>query len=257
MTSRKNKPPIAVPTKMVDKPLSAQTRKRFYKAVTVTEGAEGFGVALDGRSVRTPGKRALAVPSRALAEAMVAEWAAQGETIEPTTMPLTQLANTALDRVAEARGPMTDELTRYAGSDLLCYRATEPSSLVERQGAAWDPVLAWLAERHGATLTVTAGLMPVAQPPEALAAVRAVLEALDAWRFTVVQGATAISGSMALALALVDGRLTAAEAMTLATLDEAHQMEVWGKDREALERQALIAADLEAAARFIALLSQD
>ncbi|MCF8479033.1 MAG: ATPase [Rhodospirillum sp.] len=253
---KKQKPPITVPTKIVDKPLSAQTRKRFYKAVAVATEGEGFGPILDGRSVRTPGKRPLLVPSRPLADAMAAEWEAQGETIEPATMPLTQLANTALDRVADARDILTDELVRYAGSDLLCYRVASPETLVVRQDAGWGPVLDWLTDRHGVSLAVTVGLMPIEQPDAALATLRRVLDGLDPWTFTVVQGVTANCGSLVLALALVDGRLSAADILVLATMDEIHQMELWGEDREALERLARMGADLEHASRFLSLVSE-
>jgi chaperone required for assembly of F1-ATPase len=255
MSLRKDKSPITVPTKIVDKPLSAQTRKRFYKAVGLSVEGDRFGLTLDGRAVRTPGRRPLTLPNRPLAEAIAAEWEAQGETIEPSTMPLTQLANTALDRVAEAREALTDELVRYAGSDLLCYRVSSPDSLVARQNCGWDPVLAWLETRHGAVLKVTQGLMPIEQPRESLAVVRRVLGELDPWTFTVVQGVTAVCGSVVLALALADGLMGHAETLALATMDEGHQMELWGEDREALERLAHIGAELEQANRFLSLVS--
>ncbi|WP_413203991.1 ATP12 family chaperone protein [Rhodospirillum sp. A1_3_36] len=255
MSLKKVTPSIAVPTKAVDKPLSAQTRRRFYKAVGLLVEGEGFGLTLDGRAVRTPGRRSLTLPNRRLAEAIAAEWDAQGETIEPATMPLTQLANTALDRVTEAREALTDELIRYAGSDLLCYRVSSPESLVTRQKSGWDPVLEWLKTRHGVVLTVTQGLMPVDQPKESLIAVRRVLEEMDPWVFAVVQSVTAICGSLILALALADGLMGPAETLALATMDEGHQMELWGEDREALERLAHIGAELEQANRFLSLVS--
>ncbi|WP_157879120.1 ATP12 family chaperone protein [Pararhodospirillum photometricum] len=247
------KPPLPIPTREVDKPLTATLRRRFYKSVGVTEGPEGAGVLLDGRAVRTPGRAGLVVPTLALAEALAAEWAAQGESIDPATMPLTALANTALDRVAPERSAILDTLVRYGGTDLLCYRADQPTTLVERQEAAWSPLLDWLATTHGLSLVVTRGLMPVAQPEPTLARLRSVLEGLDLWALTATQALAAAGGSVGLALAVGGGRLSAEEAFTLAHLDDLFQVERWGDDAEARARREALAADMSAAHRFLIL----
>jgi chaperone required for assembly of F1-ATPase len=227
--------------------------KRLYREVAVAAQPDGYGVALDGKRVTTPAGAALVVPARRLAEAIAEEWSAQGERVVPRTMPMTQLTATALDRVAPARAPVIDALIRYGETDLLCYRATEPSDLVARQAAMWQPLVDWVELRHDVRLEVTNGLMPRPQPAAALAALRGALEPLDAWRLTGVNAATAAAGSLVLALALLERRLSAEEAWALSQLDETFQIERWGEDLEAARRRAELRADLVAAGRFLAL----
>jgi chaperone required for assembly of F1-ATPase len=227
--------------------------KRLYRMVAVTAHPEGYGVALDGKPVNTPAGAALSVPTRALADAIADEWSAQAERVVPAAMPMMQLAATALDRVANQRAPVIEALLRYGETDLVCYRATAPAELAERQSALWQPLIEWIGLRHGVRLEVAHGLMPQPQPPAALAALRAALAPLDALRLTGVNAATAAAGSLVLALALLERRLSADEAWALSQLDETFQVERWGEDREAAQRRAALRADLVAAGRFLAL----
>ncbi|ABC23453.1 ATP12 family chaperone protein [Rhodospirillum rubrum] len=256
MATSPPKAPMAVPAREIDKPLSAQLRRRFYTTATVGAAEGGFTLLLDGKAVHTPGKRPLVVPTKGLAEAMAGEWAGQGETIEPDSMPLTQLANTAIDRMAAARPALEEDLLRYGGSDLLCYRAERPRELVERQHRAWQPALDWLAAHAGADLVVTSGLMPIDQPETALEALGRLVRAYDDWTLTAVQAATAACGSLVLALALIEGRISAEEAFTLAFLDDSYQMEQWGEDAEAVARRDHLRDEILAVGRFLVLLDR-
>ncbi len=254
----KEKTPISVPTReKTDRPLSAQLHRRFYKTVAVVDEEQGFCLHLDGRPVRTPGRQSLAVPVRPLADAMAEEWRAQKEMIEPLTMPLTQLANTAIDRVRMVRPALLEELRRYGNSDLLCYRADHPADLVERQDIAWQPVLDWLSMHHGAILNVTSGLMPMDQDAASLDALTGALEGLDDWSLVVVQSVTAVCGSLALALALEAGRLTGDEVFALSQLDETYQREQWGDDAEAAARRDTLRAEVLVAERFLRLVREE
>ena len=228
--------------------------KRFYKAAAVIEAGEGlFGVALDGRSVRTPGKRVLAVPSRELAAAIAAEWAGQGEVIDPLSMPMTRLTNSALDGVEDARTEVAEEIVRYAGSDLLCYRADYPAKLVDRQVEHWDPVLAWGREDLGAVFVLSEGIRHVEQPPRTLDLVRAALPE-DALRLAALNLMTTLSGSALLAIAVWRGRLSAEQGWRIAHIDEETQEEAWGVDVEALRRRETRARDFLATAEYLRLL---
>jgi chaperone required for assembly of F1-ATPase len=228
--------------------------KRVYKTAEPRAVAGGWGVALDGRSLRTPAKRALLVPSAALAGEIAAEWDAQGPDIRPETMPLTRLAATAIDRTAEKRAEIAGEIAGYAGTDLVCYRAEHPPALAARQEAVWQPLLDWAAGRYDAGLAVTAGIVPLAQSPASLKSYAAVVAALDDFRLTALQAATAACGSLVIALALYEGRLDADAAFAASQLDETFQIEAWGEDAEAAARRETLAADIAAAARFLELL---
>lgn len=235
---------------MTNKPtrVAAALPKRFYTTVAIGEQPGGFGLLLDGRSVRTPAKSLLAVEDRGLAEAMAAEWSAQGDVIDAATMPLTRIVNTALDGVTGREGEIRDDIAKFAGSDLLCYRAEHPQELIDRQTDGWDPVLAWLVEATGARLRVTDGLMPVAQDPAEIAKVRAALDDLDALGLTALHIVTTLTGSAVLALALRCRRLDADAAWRLAHIDEDWQIEQWGTDDEAMERRAKREKEMMAAA---------
>jgi chaperone required for assembly of F1-ATPase len=228
--------------------------KRFYTNITVTEQRDGFGVALDGKELRSPARRALALPTWALAEAVAAEWAAQGEDIRPDTMKLMALVSTARDLVAENPAAVAAEIAKYAATDLLCYRAEYPASLVRRETLLWQPLLDWAARRFGARLRATAGIVPIDQPADSLAALRAVLDGLDPFTLAAIADLTACCGSLILALALWDGRLDAPGAYEAAQLDESFQNESWGEDAEAAVRQRRLKDDIAAGARFLALL---
>ena len=232
--------------------------QRFYKAVTVgaAELAAGpaFRILLDNRAVRTPGRAEGLLPTRAVAEAVAGEWAAQHDVLDPQSMPLTGLAWTALDRVRPARAEIVEAVAAYAAHDLLCYRAEGPVDLAARQQALWQPLLDWLALTFDAPLAVTAGIVSVEQPPAALAALTRAVAAHDDFALAALSAATAATGSLAIALALVEGRISSEGAFAAARLDESYQMERWGDDAEAARRRAAIRAELAAVERFVALL---
>lgn len=227
--------------------------KRFYKSAQVSEGgADGFPVMLDGKPVRTPAKRPLAAPTRALAEKITQEWEAQRELIDPVTMPLTRLANAVIDAVATQKAAVADDIAVYLGSDLTCYRADAPAGLVERQARAWDPPLAWAQRSLGARFTLGQGVVHVAQSRETIAAARAAIPA-DAWRLGAVSSITTLTGSGVLALALARGAIDAEAAWAAAHVDEDWQMSQWGRDELALARRAHRRAEFDAAVTVLTL----
>jgi chaperone required for assembly of F1-ATPase len=233
--------------------MSPQPR-RFYRAVAVDGASPGVRVLLDGKPVRTPARRELAVPARALAEALAAEWAAQGERIDPATMPLTRLVNSALDGVSDREAEVRAEIAKYAASDLLCYRAEGPAELVRRQAEAWDPVLTWARSELNVHLVTGRGIVPVSQPPAALGAIASRLSDLDTLALTAYHVITTLTGSAVLALAHARGRLTAEAAWAAAHVDEDWQISQWGEDAEAHARRARRWAEMQAASRLLALL---
>jgi chaperone required for assembly of F1-ATPase len=227
--------------------------RRFYKTASVATVEGGWSILLDGKALRSPAKRPLVLPTEALASAIAAEWQAQGEKIDPGSMPLMQFAATAIDRLADDRDGLIAEIAGYGRSDLVCYRAEEPPSLVRRQEELWQPLIAWAAERYDIALNVTAGIVAVEQPAHTLATFRRVLEACDLFALTALAGAAGSAGSLVIALALAEDRLGPDEAADAALLDELFQAEKWGSDPEAERRRAAIRADLKAAKRFHAL----
>ncbi|MGH6981226.1 MAG: ATP12 family chaperone protein, partial [Stellaceae bacterium] len=228
--------------------------KRLYREARTNPCDTGFGVALDGKPLRTPAKAELIVPSRTLADAIAAEWQAQGADIVASSMPLTRLASAAVDLVATRRDAVIDEIANYAGTDLVCYRATHPPELVKRQQILWQPLLNWLTEYFDAPLHLATGVTPVAQPAESLAAVRAAVASHDTMLLTALRLATEASGSVAIGLALVGGKLDAEAAFAAAELDESFQIENWGEDPEQTRRRAGLRDDLKLAERFAQLL---
>ena len=229
-------------------------RRRVYRHAAVVPVEGGFGIALDGRPAVTPAKSRLVLPSRPLAEAVAAEWEAQGPVVEPLAMPLTRLAGSAIDLVGPRRAEVISRTSAYAATDLLCYRADGPPELSARQQAAWQPVLDWATQRYAAPLSVTVGIIAVEQPAAALKALHNAVAGYDDMRLTAVAAATAACGSLLLALALTEGRIDAESAAALSQLDEAYQSELWGEDEEAASRRQALRADIVAAARFLALL---
>jgi chaperone required for assembly of F1-ATPase len=229
-------------------------RRRFYDKATVEAGPQEFAILLDGKPVRTPARRPLAAPSLALADALAAEWNAQQEVVDPVAMPLTRLANSIIDGVAQMPLPVAEEITQYLGSDLLCYRAEGPQGLVERQTRQWDPVLAWARDVLGARFVLAAGVMFVEQPEEAIAAAAAAIPP-DPWRLGAVSSITTLTGSALLALAMLRGRLSVEEAWAAAHVDEDWNMEFWGRDERALERRGYRFAEMLAAAEVLRLAS--
>lgn len=226
--------------------------KRFYKTVSVEARDGGFAVLLDGKAVKTPQRKNLALPTRALAEAIAGEWRAQENEILRETMLLTRLANTAIDRSECERERIAAELIKYANGDLLCYRASE-EELALRQREAWDPVLEWFAERYSAPLAVTVGMTHIAQPPVSLLALSQAIRSHDGHALTALHAATALTGSLVLGLALLDGRLDSEACFRLSWVDEAFQAEKWSEDRAAVARARTLAHELECAERFARL----
>jgi len=204
--------------------------------------------------VRTPARAELRLPTEALAEAVAEEWRSQPDKIQPASMPLTQLANTAIDRVAPAPGSIVDGLLAYAGTDLVCYWAEEPPELVERQQRQWQPLLDWLARRHDALLSVHRGVLPRPQPETAIAAIRGRLAGLPAFHLAGLAAATQACGSLVIALALLDGRIGPDEAFELAELDASFQIERWGEDAEAAARRRSLRQEILDIHRFLTLL---
>jgi chaperone required for assembly of F1-ATPase len=230
--------------------------KRVYATVETRPVGRGWGVALDGKPMRTPGKNELVLPSEVLAAAIAEEWEAQRDEIRPATMPLTRLAATAIDRTSAQRNLVVAETVNYADTDLLCYRADHPPALAARQHAVWQPLVDWATRRYGAALAVTSGILPARQPPATLEAFAAIVAGEDEFRLTALHTLTATCGSLVIALAIFEGRLDAASAFAASQLDETFQIDAWGEDAEAAARRRNIAADIAATARFIALLEE-
>ncbi len=228
--------------------------KRFYKDVDVRAEAVGYAVLLDGRAMKTPAGATMVAPTRALADAIAAEWRGQGEVLKPEGMVLTKALNTALDRIAANRAAIVDELAKYAGTDLLCYRAESPAGLVQRQREAWDRWLAWADERFGARLAVTTGVGHIAQHADALARLSAAIEAHDSHRLIVLHTGVTIMGSAVLGLAFAAGAISADDALAAAEVDAAYQAELWGLDAEAEKARAHRLADLRASETYLKLL---
>ena len=235
--------------------------RRFYNTVSIREvpevsagAGDAYAIELDGRTVRTPAKAILAVPNRALAVAVAAEWEAQRERVDPTSMPLTRLVNSAIDGVRGREAEVRRDVAKYAASDLLCYRATEPEGLVQRQREAWDPIVAWGEKTFATRLIVAQGIMPVTQPDAAEAAVLRALRDSDAFALTALHVMTTLTGSALLAIAHAKGRLDAEAAWAAAHVDEDWQISKWGEDAEAAARRARRWQEMQAASRLLALL---
>ena len=229
--------------------------KRFWTGVSVVEAPGGFGLRLDERPLRTPAKAELVVPTLALGRAIAAEWAAIEGEVVPEALPFTRAANVALDRVAVDPAPVVDHVAAYGESDLLCYRADGPAGLVARQAAAWDPPLAWAAERLGAPLAPTIGVAHRAQDPASLAALRVAVAAHDPFGLTALHELVTLSGSLVLGLAAALGAMSAPEAWAASRVDEAWQEGQWGVDAEAAARARAREADFFRAARLLELLA--
>jgi chaperone required for assembly of F1-ATPase len=230
--------------------------KRFYKTTETDAADGGFRILLDGRPMRTPAKAVLLVPSEPLAAAIAGEWRNVPEKAEINVshLPLTRLAATGLDRVTIQRERAIEDTAKYAASDMLCYRATDPISLVKRQSEIWQPLLDWAAERYDARLVVAGGTTFVAQPPAAVAALREAVAVHGDLALSALYNLTHIAGSVVIALALSQGRISAAEGFAAAQLDELYQIERWGEDPLAAQRHEGIRRDIDAGTRFLALL---
>lgn len=243
------------PMKRAQAAMRTALPKRFYKEASVVETSNSFAVLLDGRQAKTPARNALALPNAMLAAAVAAEWNAIEGAIDPARLPLTRLANLAIDAVASAPQPVVDEIVQYAGTDLIFYRAGEPEGLVALQNERWNPVLDWAAAKLNARFSLAEGVMHVSQPDDALAAVREAAEALSRpFALAAAASATNIGGSALIALALADGSLTGDDAWNAAHVDEQWSVSQWGEDQEAQRRLAARHAEFTAAAKMLALL---
>ncbi|MBE7201850.1 MAG: ATPase [Parafilimonas terrae] len=228
--------------------------RRFYEQAGFTEDPHGFRLTLDGRPANTPARNPLRLPTRALAERIAAEWAAQDTQIDPARMPLTRLANTAIDGVAPRLDAVAADLCAYAGTDLVAYRAGDPERLVAAQAAAWDPILDWARETFGARVILSEGVMHVTQPADTVRALSAAVEAVtDPFQLAGLHTLTTLTGSLLIALAVLKGHLAPAEAWAAAHVDETYQAEVWGRDAEAEARLMVRRAEFDAAAEIVAL----
>ncbi|WP_420558980.1 ATP12 family chaperone protein [Tepidicaulis sp.] len=238
------------------KDAKAPKPKRFYKDVNIREEEGGFAITLDGRVVKTPAKAVLRVPAEPLGRAIAGEWDAQKEHIDTFSMPLTKLANTAIDRISAQRAAVIDEVMNFAGTDLLCYRADFPEALAERQAAQWQPLLDWAEESFGARLAITASVLPLEQDASHLARLRGPVEGMDDFELSGFSSLTALTGSLIIALAVHRGHITPETAYEAAHLDEAFQAEQWGEDAEARDRLVARRGAIEAAGRFLALMGR-
>lgn len=229
--------------------------KRFYKEVSVGPGEGGHLVLLDGRKIRTPAKAALALPTEAAARLVADEFAAQGETIDPVSMPVMRLANAAIDGVAAEMEAVIADIVKFSSSDLVCYRADWPEGLAARQESAWKPVLAWAQSALGARFVLAAGVMHVEQPAESLEAVSGHLAArAEPFRVAALHLMTSITGSALIALAVDAGAMESEEGWTAAHVDEDWQAEQWGVDAEAAARRTARKRDFDAAVALIRAL---
>ncbi len=230
--------------------MSGWVKRRFWKDVAVCPCTGGFTVMLDGRGLRTPARAELVVPTRAVAEMLAKEWRSQGEVPDPETMPATRAANVAIDKLRGQQDAVTSLLAEYGDSDLVCYRAAAPEELVAREAAAWDPLLDWAAHRYGARPLTRVGVIHAPQPAPLLAELRVDIERLSSFEVAAFHELVALSGSLIIALALLDRFATPEALWNASRVDEDWQIEQWGTDPEAEALTAGRRAAFLQAARF-------
>lgn len=228
--------------------------KRFWKTVAVVPEGDGWGIALDGRPVRTPQRAPLAVASAALADAIAYEWRAVGETVDPAAMPMTGLTNAAIDLAAPDVAAFAAPVAAYATTDLLCYRDARDAALQAEQAAAWNPLLTWAEDRYGVEFALAQGVLPVDQPAATVARLQDAVLAQDAWRITALTPLVTIGGSLVAGLALLENAFDADALWRAVSLDELYQERRWGADDEAQKARAAKRRDWDNAARFSTLL---
>jgi len=228
--------------------------KRFWTDVTVEPDESGWAILLEGRSLKTPARAALAVPTQALAEAIAEEWRSVGETVDPRAMPLTGLANAAIDRVAPDRQAFAQGLARYAEADLACYRVEGPRELVAQQELSWDPLLAWARRRYDVDFATTCGLMHVAQPGATVERLSHAIAALDAFQLAGLSPLVTVGGSLVAGLAVIEKAIGADEAWKAVSIDEQWQLDQWGADAEAEKALDNRRRDFMAGARLLELV---
>ncbi|MDP4823885.1 MAG: ATPase [Aestuariivirgaceae bacterium] len=256
--TRKHKPDLLSPEKMDELSRDKFVRplpKRFYKQVSVAGEGPEFGIALDGRAVKTPLKATLAIPGRELANAIAAEWEAQTEFINAALMPLTKLVNTTIDRVSPERARIIAEITSFADADLICYRAESPAALMELQSRHWDPVLEWAAETLKTPFLTTTAILHKAQPPQAMAALAAKLDTFTSHQLCAIHNLSTLTGSALLGAAMGAGAITPEAAWTAAHVDEDWQISHWGEDHEAVARRAGRQREFHATANYLRMVS--
>ncbi|MBT3238292.1 MAG: ATPase [Rhodospirillaceae bacterium] len=236
-------------------PETSSSAKRFYDTVDVNAVDDGFGVTLDGRAVPTPLGQPLVLMSRKLADAIADEWRAQGETVDPRSMPLSGLANTACDRTNKRRTDVIKETLGYGAMDMVCYRVDAPEDLARRQHDCWQGLIDWAGDTIGVQMQTTTGLLPVTQPAENAELFERRLQEFDSFGLTGVSALTTVTGSLIIALAAADAHITADAAFNAAELDEIYQNERWGQDMEAAKRHQNLRADIATAAKFMTLAS--
>lgn len=251
------KPVLPDPMAAARRPARAELPKRFYTEATAAPGEGGFVILLDGRPVRTPAKRLLAVAARPVAVALAAEWQAQGERIDPGAMPLTRIANAAIDRVAEEIAAVRADIVAFAGSDLVCYRADGPEDLIAAEERAWSPLVVWAREALGVRLILAEGVVPVRQHAEAPAAVDRALQPFGSLGLAALHVVTTLTGSAVIALAVAMGRLSAEAGWIVAHVDEDWQASRWGIDEAAAQRRAARWTEMEAASLILAAVRAD
>ena len=237
------------PGELVKRATRTPLRKRFYSSVGIGEADGGLTVTLDGRPIKTPSGKVVVAPNRAIAEAIAAEWEAQRETIQPLTMPLTRLANSVVEGVVDKVELVADDVAKYLGSDLLFYRAGDPTALVQREAAYWDPVVFWAARTLNAHFMLAEGVVHVRQPDTAIAAARAAFPS-DPWSIAALHVVTTLTGSALLALALARGALDSDQVWAAAHVDEDWNIEKWGVDEEVASRRLARYVDFQAATRI-------
>ncbi len=233
----------------------SQAAGRFYKLAKAAERDGAFVVALDQRTLKTPKGAPFQAPTRAVAEAVAAEWDAQVEKIIPSTMPLTQLSFAAIDWTAPARAERAAYVASFGETDLCCHRAGAPAELVARQAKAWDPLVVWGREALGVDLPVVEGVLAAAIAPRQASKLKEHAEAFDDFSLTALSQAAGLSGSALIAFALVHARVSGAEAYAAATLDEEFALERWGEDDEARARLLCVRAEFDALGRFVTALN--
>lgn len=236
--------------------MSDQLMKTFWKAVSVVEEDGGFSVRLDDKPLKTPAKAAFTVPSQGLAQAIADEWSALDDKIDPTRLPFTKLCNAAIDNMSEKAGGVVDALTEYGETDLLCYRADSPEGLVERQSAAWEPLLDWVRDRHGIFLVQTTGILPIPQPDASISAFRSWLGEMDNFELMSCHDLVMLSGSIVIARAVVEAHISPEDGWNTSIIDDIWQAEKWGEDEEALALRAVKSRDFATAARMMTLLKE-
>jgi chaperone required for assembly of F1-ATPase len=226
--------------------------KRFYKDAGMDHPPEGFRILLDGKPVKTPGRRTLLLPTQALALAIVEEWRGQGEEIIPISMPMLRMANTVLDGVSQSRDAVIAAILRFGEHELLCYRAQSPAELALLQAAEWAPMLEWVYSHYGVRFLTSAGVVHVEQPPAILARLGEAVAAYDDFALAALHVTASITGSLVLALALAEDAINPAQAYQLSRIDELYQAKLWGEDAEAAARARVLAREMDVAAAFMA-----